>query len=173
MRYMTFILLAVSIALTAPVRSQQKNFDFSGKWKLNKELSEFGPGRDGKKRKPRSTRLNVEQDEKNLKVAVIRKNRDGKEQKMKMKYSLEGKKSKNKTDFGKQESTVKWVEGGQSLVITSAMHVKRGDMEFDMESVQTWSIVEGQLVIVSVRYTPRGEMETKAVYDKVAEKDGK
>lgn len=173
MRYMTLILLAVSIALTAPVRSQQKRTDFSGKWRINKELSNFGLDREGKKRKPRSSQMKVEQDEKNLKVTVIRKNREGKEQKTKMKYSLEGKKSKNKTDFGKQESTVKWEESGQILKITSAMHVKRGDMEFDMESVQTWSMIDGQLVIESVRYTPRGDMETRAVYDRVTESDGK
>lgn len=173
MRYMTFILLAVSIVLASPVRSQQKRTDFSGKWKLNKELSDFGMDREGKKRKPRSSHMKVEQDDKNLKVTVVRKNRDGKEEKTKMEYSLEGKKSKNKTDFGKQESTVKWLEQGLSMKITSAMHVRRGDQEFDMESVQTWSVIEGQLIIESVRFTPRGEMETRAVYDRATETDEK
>ncbi len=166
MRYMTFILLAVSIALTAPVRSQQKSIDFSGKWKLNKELSDFGVDRDGKKRRPRDSQMKIEQDEKNLKVTIIRENREGKEQKTKLKYSLEGKKSKNKTDFGKQESTLKWLEKGQILKISSISHIKRGDIEFEMESVQLFSIVEGRLVIESVRYTPRGDMETLEVYQK-------
>ncbi len=173
---MRYIGLCIAVALilgSVTVRSQQKSIDFSGKWKLNKEMSDFGPGRDGKKRKPRSSQLIVKQDEKNLKVTIVRKNKDGKEKKDKMKYSLEGKKSKNKTDFGKRESTVKWLDGGQGLEILSTMHVKRGDMEFDMESTATWTIVDGRLVIESTNYTPRGEMLTLAVYDRMSDPDEK
>jgi hypothetical protein len=160
---MVFAMLTGSVT----VRSQQKSIDFSGKWELNKEMSDFGIGRDGKERKPRSSQMIVKQGEKDLEVTIVRKNREGKEQKDRLKYSLEGKKSKNKTDFGKQESTVKWLEGGQSLEINSISHVKRGDMEMDMEATQTWSLVEGRLIIETVRHTPRGDMETKAVYDRV------
>jgi Tol biopolymer transport system component len=166
MRHFLIIVLAVSILLPVTVRSQQKTTDFSGKWQINKEMSDFGTGRDGKKRNPRSSTMEIEQDVKDLKVTMIRTDREGKEQKTKLKYSLEGKKTENKTDFGKQESVVKWLEDGQALEITSSMHGKRGDMEFDMESVQTWSLVEGRLVIESVRSTPRGDMKTKAVYDR-------
>ena len=173
MRYSVTLLIMTLLLVSVTVRSQQKSADFSGKWQLNKEMSDLGPGRDGKKRKPRSSRLIVEQDEKNLKVTIVRKNKDGKEKKDKMKYSLEGKKSKNKTDFGKRESTVKWLEGGQVLEILSSMHVKRGDMEFDMESTATWAMVEGRLVIESIRYTPRGEMLTLAVYDRASDQDEK
>jgi len=173
MRYISLCIAIALIAGTVTVRSQQKSIDYSGKYQLNKEMSDFGTGRDGKKRKPRSSQLIVKQDEKNLKVTFVRKNRDGKEKKEKMKYSLEGKKSKNKTDFGKRESTVKWLEGGKGLEINSTMHVKRGDMEFDMESVATWMIVDGQLVIETLRNTPRGEMMTVAVYDKVTDPDEK
>ena len=166
MRYIGLLMVFALLTGSVTVRSQQKSTDFSGKWQLNREMSDFGVGRDGKKRNPRSSQLNVEQDDKKLTVTMIRTDRDGKENKRKFKYSLEGKKTKNKTDSGKQESTVKWLEGGQNLEITSVRHMKRGDMEFDMESVQTWSLVDGQLVIESVRYTPRGDMETIAVYDR-------
>jgi hypothetical protein len=169
MRYKIILLLAASIFLTVTVRSQQKSIDFSGKWELNKEMSDLGIGRDGKQRKPRSSQMIVEQGEKELEVTIVRMNREGKEQKDRLKYSLEGKKSKNKTDFGKQESTVKWLEGGQSLEISSLSHVKRGDMEMDLEATQTWLMVEGRLVIETVRHTPRGDMETRAVYDRVKE----
>ena len=104
-----------------------------------------------------------------LQVLVVMKDREGKERKTKMKYSLEGKKSKNKTNFGDQESTQKWFEQGQVLEISSLMHMKRGEMEFDVESVQTWKMEEGRLVIMTVRYTPMGEMETLAVYDRAGD----
>jgi hypothetical protein len=162
---MTLLLVSVT------VRSEQKIPDFSGKWTLNREQSDFGHRQDGKKRTPRSSTMIIEQDEKNLKVTMIRTDRDGKEDKRKFKYSLEGKKTKNKTESGKQESTTRWIENGQSLEINSTMDVKRGDMEFTMETVQIFSIVEGRLVIESVRYTPRGEMETLAIYDLKSDKD--
>ncbi len=166
MRYIGLLMVFALLTGSVTVRSQQKRSDFSGKWQLNREMSDFGLGRDGKKRNPRSSQLNVEQDEKNLKVTMIRTDRDGKENKRKFKYSLEGKKTKNKTESGKQESTTRWLEDGKMLEISSIMHMKRGDMEFDMESVQIWSLVDSQLVIESVRYTPRGDMETIAVYDR-------
>ena len=95
----------------------------------------------------------IEQDDKKFTITMIRTDRDGMEDKRKFKYSLEGKKTKNKTDFGKQESIAKWLENGQALEIVSTMDVKREDMEFTMESVQTWSLSDGQLVIDSVRYS--------------------
>ena len=166
MRYIGLLMVFALLAGSVTVRSEQKRSDFSGKWQINKEQSDFGERPDGKKRTPRSSSMIIEQDEKKLTVTMIRTDRDGKEKKRKFKYSLEGKKTKNKTDSGKQESTAKWLEKEQILEITSTMDVKRGDMEFTMESVQTWSISEDQLVIDSVRYTPRGEMSTKAVYDR-------
>ena len=166
MRYIGLLMVFALLAGSVTVRSEQKRSDFSGKWQLNREQSDFGERPDGRKRTPRSSSMIVEQDEKKLTVTMIRTDRDGKEKKRKFKYSLEGKKTKNKTDSGKQESTAKWLEKEQILEITSTMDVKRGDMEFTMESVQTWSISEDQLVIDSVRYTPRGEMSTKAVYDR-------
>jgi len=166
MRHLLIILLVVSILLPSTVRSGQKSIDFSGKWRINREMSDFGTGRDGKKRNPRSSTMEIEQSLKELKVTMIRTGRDGKEQKTKLKYSLEGNRTENKTDFGKQESTAKWLEDGQALEISSSMHTKRGDMEFDVESVQKWTLAEGRLVIESIRSTPRGEMKTKAVYDR-------
>lgn len=170
MRYIGLLMVFALLTGSVTVRSEQKSTDFSGKWQINREESDFGIGRDGKKRNPRSSQMIVEQDEKNFNVTMIRTDRDGKENKRKFKYSLEGKKTKNKTDSGKQESTTKWLENGQALEIISTMDVKRGDMEFTMESVQTWSLVDGQLIIEAVRYTPRGDMETRSVFDMMAEK---
>ena len=166
MRYTGLLILFALLLGTVTLDSQEQRTDFSGEWALNKEKSDFGLRQDGKKRTPRSSSMIIEQDDKNLTVMMIRTNRDGKEDKRKFKYSLEGKKTKNKTESGKQESTAKWIEKGQILEIVSTMDVKRGDMEFTMESVNTWSISEDQLVIDSVRYTPRGDMESKAVYDR-------
>ncbi len=166
MRYTGLLILFALLLGTVTVGSQEQRTDFSGEWALNKEKSDFGQRPDGKKRTPRSSSMIIEQDDKKLTVTMIRTDRDGKEDKRKFKYSLEGKMTKNKTESGKQESTAKWIENGQILEIVSTMDVKRGDMEFTMESVHTWSISEGQLVIGSVRYTPRGDMESKAVYDR-------
>ena len=171
MRYKVSLLVMTLLLVSVTVRSEQKNTDFSGEWTLNREQSDFGTGRDGKKRNPRSSSMIIEQDDKKFTVTMIRTDRDGKEDKKKFKYSLEGKKTKNKTESGKQESTTRWLENGQSLEISSTMDVKRGDMEFTMETVQIFSIVEGRLVIESIRYTPRGDMETRAVYDLKSDKD--
>ncbi len=171
MRYKITLLVLTLLLMTVTVRSEQKLPDFSGKWLLNREQSDFGTGRDGKKRNPRSSIMIIEQDDKKFTVTMIRTDRDGKENKKKFKYSLEGKKTKNKTESGKQESTTRWIEDGQSLEINSTMDVKRGDMEFTMETVQIFSIAEDRLVIDSVRYTPRGDMETRAVYDLKSNKD--
>ena len=88
---------------------------------------------------------------------------------MSFKYSLEGKRTKSKMEWGKAESTCTWIDKGRILQVDSVTHVKRGDMEFDMESVQYFSIEDGRLVVESIRTTPRGEMEMKAVYDRVTE----
>ena len=170
MRYIGLLMVFALLAGSVTVRSEQKRSDFSGKWQINKEQSDFGERPDGKKRTPRSSSMIIEQDEKKLTVTMIRTDRDGKEKKRKFKYSLEGKKTKNKTDSGKQESMTKWLDNGQILEITSTMDVKRGDMEFTMESVQTWLLIDGSLVIESVRYTPRGDMKTRAVYDRATDK---
>ena len=172
MRYIGLLMVFALLAGTVTVRSQQKSVDFSGKWKLNREMSDFGQRPDGKKRTPRSSSMIIEQDDKKLTVTMIRTDRDGKENKKKFKYSLEGKKTKNKMDSGKQESTTKWLDDGQILEIDSVTHMKRGDMEFDMEVIQTWSLFEGRLVIESIRYTPRGEVETRSVYEKPDDSDG-
>jgi len=171
MRHKVTLLVLTVLLMTVTVRSEQKLPDFSGKWTLNREQSDFGTGRDGKKRNPRSSSMIIEQDEKKLTVTMIRTDRDGKENKKKFKYSLEGKVTKNKMESGKQESITKWIENGQILEISSTMDVKRGDMEFTMESVQTWSLTDSLLVIDSVRYTPRGDVETRAVYDLKSNKD--
>jgi hypothetical protein len=159
----------ISILLTVTVRSQQKTTDFSGRWKLNREMSDFGTGPDGGKRSPRSHTMLIEQDEKNLKVEFVHSGRDGNEKKTRFKYSLEGKTTKNKLDIGRQKSTARWIDNDQILEIDSEVDVKRGDMEFTMETVQFFSIVDDRLVIESVRYTPRGDMKMLAIYDRLPE----
>jgi hypothetical protein len=171
MRYKSALLLIVSIALTLPVRSQHSHPDFSGKWVVNMTRSDFGKTPDGRDRHPRVSKMEIKQDEKDLEVIFRFTDREGKERKTEYKYSLDGKKTKNEMVFGKQESTARWINKGQILQIDSKSHIKRGDMEFDMESVQYFSLVDGRLFIESVRNTPRGEMEQKAVYDRETDND--
>lgn len=165
----TAIVLMVTTALAVTVRSAQKHPDFSGRWKINAELSDFGAGRDGKPRAPRQSTVEIKQDGKSIEVVIVSSGRDGKERKNEFRYSLEGKKSKNKTGWGKQESEASWIEDGQVLEISSVTHMKRRDMEFDIESHQLFSLVDGRLVIDTVRYTQRGDFETKAVYDRIVD----
>jgi hypothetical protein len=165
------LVLTITIALTVTVRSQQKHPDFSGKWILKREMSDFGTGPNGQRRSPRVNTMIIEQDETNLKVIFEFTDREGKKRKNTYRYSLKGKKTENKMNFGKQKSVTRWIEDGQMLEIESVSHIKRGDMEFDMESVQYFTIVEGRLVIESVRYTPRGDMETRAVYERDTDGD--
>lgn len=140
--------------------------DFSGEWILNPGKSGFEQEGEGRRRQGSAARMTVRQDEKELVVIRVRTGRDGEEREITMKYSLEGKKTKNKTEFGTSESTARWLDEGGVLELVSYSEGERRGMKFSMETVQTWSLDGGVLTIETVRSTPRGEMRSTAVYER-------
>ena len=170
MRIITCFTIIVSILSFGLVLAQDAKVDFSGEWALNAEKSEMGGdsgGGRGGRRGMGYSKMVVEQSENKLVVNAYRQNRDGEEVVTASTYTLDGKECENAGNFGTRISVAKWAKDGKSLVINSTMTGERGGEQFTMESSETWSIQDGNLVIESVRSTPRGERQSKTVYDKV------
>jgi hypothetical protein len=155
--------------------------NFSGEWAFNAEKSDLGFPRDrergANRDRPREgrrggmgltgSRMIIEQNDNDLVVEMVRPNPDGEEFSIKSAYTLDGKKSKNNSNFGSRVSTARWSKDGKTLTIKSTMTIFREDREFNMESTEQWSLDDNTLTIETTRSTPMGEMKSKAVYDKV------
>lgn len=173
MRCVTVFMLALLLtgAVETAAREEEQRPgkpDFSGEWVLNPEKSGVEEDGRGRRRQAQPPLMSVEQSDKKLVVTRVRKNREGKEVKTALTYSLEGKKTKNKTEMGRLESTAGWLEGGRVLELVSLSEVEREGMKFTVETVQTWSLADEILTIETVRHTPRGEMRSTAVYERPA-----
>jgi len=156
-----FSLLVMFFSFTANAAAQKANF--SGTWTLNADKSITGSGRGGMR--SGSSKMIVKLKKNKMTVETFRKNRDGKESSSIKKYTLDGKKCKNKSRRGKSVSTVNWKDDGTSLTIFTETFMSFGNREFTMESEAVWTLEEGFLKIKSVRTTPRGEMESTLVYE--------
>lgn len=166
MRKIALFTMIVLLLSTVFVFAQETKTDFSGEWALNADKSENGGG--GRRGGGMSaSKMIVEQKSDKLIVESFRKNRNGDDVSTKNTYTLDGKKCKNKGNFGMSESVIKWENGGKMLTIESTMHFSRGDRDFTMESTEKWSLDKDVLTIETTRSTPRGERTSKAVYDKV------
>ncbi|MDD3642023.1 MAG: hypothetical protein PHQ19_00945 [Candidatus Krumholzibacteria bacterium] len=171
MRYMLALAVALTMVGAAGSFAQEKEQarpDFSGEWVLDPEKSGVEEDQEGRRRQGNPPAMIVGQNGKELVVTRLRRGRDGGETKTVLTYSLEGKKTKNKTEFGKMESTARWLDDGASLELYSWSEVRREGMKFTVETFQTWSLADGALVIETVRTTPRGEMKSTAVYERAA-----
>ena len=171
MRVIAYLTIIVLLLTTIVVSAQQTNINFSGEWALNRDKSDFGSGRAGRRgRGMRSSKMVVEQKDDKLVVERFRINRDGEEVSTKYTYSLNGKRSKNEGNFGTTISVAKWSKDGKKLIIESSISFSRGNMEFTMESTAKWSLDKDILTIKSTRTTPRGERNSTAVYNRVEKK---
>lgn len=170
MRYVAVFAVAALAASAAGAVAQDAKLmtlpDFSGEWVMNLEKSRFEVDGEGRQRSGNPVSMRVKQDGKELIVTRVRRVRDGEEVKTILTYSLKGKKTKNKTEFGTMESTAKWIEEGTALELRSTTEVKRQGVKVTIESVQTWTLAGGVLTIDTIRYTPRGEIESTAVYER-------
>jgi hypothetical protein len=168
----------VLLLISACSETVQKGaINFSGEWTLNAEKSDMGAPRGGDRPGDRegrrggmgmgASKMTIEQKDNDLIVETLRQNRDGEEFSIKSTYTLDGKKSKNESNFGTRVSTAKWSKDCKMLTIESTMTMFREDQEFAMESTEKWSLHDNMLTIETTRSTPMGEMTSKAVYDKV------
>jgi len=159
----TVIILLIGVVA---ISAGESKMDFSGTWVLNADKSDLGGGRGGSRGFRGNSKMVVEQKDNKLIVETFRKNRDGEEVSNKNTYTLDGKESKNDSNFGTQVSTANWAKDGKSLTIKSSRTFSRGDREITMDSTEKWSLDKDTLVIESTRSTPRGERKSKAVYEK-------
>lgn len=168
-RSIAFITAAL-LLVAALAGAQEGKVDFSGEWVLNQEKSDLPEGRGGRGGRI-SSKLNVEQEKDQLTVESFRRNRDGEEVSSETTYLLDGKEHEIPSNFGSQVSTAEWSSDGETLTISSTITMSRGGSEFTMESTEEWSLNDGFLIIESTRSTPRGEMTSKAVYEKAGEEE--
>lgn len=182
MRFISVIIIVLLLISACSETVQKGAINFSGDWTLNADKSDLGgpPGRErsadrgDRQREGRrggmrmgASKMIVEQKENELLVETFLQNREGEEFSIKSTYTLDGKKSKNDSNFGTRISTAKWSKDGKTLTIESTMTVFREDREFTMESTEKWSLAQDNLIIETTRSTPMGEMTSKAVYDKM------
>ncbi|MCI0494211.1 hypothetical protein L0Z72_04320 [candidate division KSB1 bacterium] len=177
MRFVMVFTLVLLLISGCGETVQKGAINFSGEWTLNAEKSDMGAPRGGDRPGDREGRrggmgmgaakMTVEQKDNELLVETLRQNRDGEEFSIKSTYTLDGKKSKNDSNFGTRVSTAKWSKDGKTLTIESTMTMFRDDQEFTMESTEKWSLDENMLIIETTRSTPMGERTSKAMYDRV------
>ncbi len=139
--------------------------DFSGEWILNESESETG-GR-GRRGGRRFGNMNVTQTEEKIIIKRTGTERDGEDRVLEEKITLDGK--ENELPGWRdtvRKVTADWTDGGNSLTISSEMSFSRGGRDLTMTSTAVWRLDGEQLVIKSTRTTPRGEQESKLVYDK-------
>ncbi len=112
------------------------------------------------------SKMIVVQKDNELAVETLFPNPEGEEFSIKSTYTLDGKKSKNDSNFGTRVSTATWSKDGKTLTIESIMTMFRDDQEFSMESIEKWSLDGNMLTIETTRSTPMGDRTSKAVYDR-------
>ncbi len=170
MRY--FALLTIIFVLFGAVvlGAQDSDTNFAGEWVLDAEKSDQGGGGGGRGGRGRgmgaSSKMNVEQKDDTLSVETFRQNREGDEIVIVNVYTLDGKKSKNDSNFGTTESEAKWSKDGKILTISSVMNISRGERDFTIETTAKWSLDKDVLTIETTRSSMRGESTSKAVYNK-------
>jgi hypothetical protein len=172
MRSFVLFIIVVFLMSAVVVSAQEGKINFSGEWTLNADKSEFGGGGGGRggRGMMASSKMSVEQKDNVLTVETFRQNRDGEEISTTNTYTLDGKKSNNENNFGTTESVATWSKDGKTLTINSTMTGSRGGQEFTMESTAVWSLEGNILTVETTRSTQRGEMTSKAVYDKAVKK---
>ena len=172
MRFVALFTIVVLLLSACLVSAQEGKVNFAGEWALNADKSEFGGGggrggRGGGRRGMGATKMVVEQEDNKLVVEDFHQNRDGDEVSTVSTYTLDGKESKNETNFGESVSVAKWSKDGKTITIESTRNISRGDREMTIETTAIWSLDKDTLTVETTRSTPRGEMTSKAVYDKV------
>lgn len=137
--------------------------DFSGSWALNEgksELGQYGANSAAKKMK-------IEQGAESVKIVRTVADMDGTEKEITETLS-EDKASTITIANMTKKSQMKWAGDKQGFTVNAALSVDFGGQNFDLTSVETWSLsADGNTLTVSVAVsTPQGEINIKTVYDK-------
>ena len=138
--------------------------NFSGEWKLNEQKSELGTF----DRRMIASTLKIEQKEDLIIITKPAPSLDGTGDGTTTEtLSFDGKVSET-PGFGnsKKKSTAKWSDDGQAFIINYTIVIDRNGQTLEIKGAVTWTLKNGSLHVVTVSSSPRGEMTTKAVYDK-------
>jgi hypothetical protein len=161
MKKFLLFLLAPVLLLSFTVLTDHANF--SGDWKLDEGKSDLGQF--GGRFTP--TAIKVDQKADAITISRTRPGFNGGEPTTtSLTYTFDGKETES-TGFGnsKMKSTAKWSDD-QTLVINATTNFERDGQTTQITSVETWTIKDGGLSVVTVSTSPRGETTVKAMYGK-------
>lgn len=150
------LLPLVTLLLMTIVVSAQP--DFSGKWKLNKEKSTLN---DQFSMAP--TEISIVQN--STEISMEKKaNFQDNEFIINDKFTLDGKECINEGMMDtKKKSTVAFSDDKKSMIISSKIPMQDGS---EMEIKETYTLIDGIMVIESIASSSWGEMKEKMAYNK-------
>jgi hypothetical protein len=157
-------LVAIAVVTLSSFNLQAQRASFSGDWKLDEaksELGEFGG------RVARSVK--GEQKEDAITITKVSPGFNGGDPvTTTLTLPFDGKVVESEGFGGsKRKSTAKWSEDGKTLTISSTTNFERDGQSFEFKATENWAITAaGLLSIVTNSTSPRGDMTTKAVYNK-------
>ncbi len=149
---------AVAAVLPAPAAAASGSRpNFTGKWKLNLEKSDFGP-----LPAPDSRTDTIAQQDASIRDAFASKGRDG-DQNGEFSYTTDGKESLNKFRGNDMKGTAKW--DGPSLVVDNKLSFDGNDVEVKTH----WDLSADGKILTTIAQieSPMGEVEQKLVFDKL------
>ncbi|MGH9339002.1 MAG: hypothetical protein ACRD1R_05300 [Acidobacteriota bacterium] len=178
MRKELLLLVAVLIVLLmAPAVQAADGPDLSGTWVLDKEKSDpirmgFGRGRGpggGQDSSPPDIDVTLSISQSENQLMLTRKfNMDGRERTQEQTFTLDGEENINPGLMGRGELTSKsqWKES--KLVIEGFQVVSTPNGEFEIGSIEEYSLSEDGKVLTlrATRATPRGEQSSTQVFNK-------
>jgi hypothetical protein len=150
------VYFGVLVALVLAAAAQDKNPDFSGKWKLDTAKSDFGmmPG-------PTSQTSVIDHKEPKIKITTTAAREQG-EQTSEANYTLDGKESTNTMGPREIKTIAKWE--GKKIVMKSKFDYQGSEIEL----ADTYSLSEDGkgLTIDRAIKSPMGEIAQKMVFVK-------
>lgn len=167
--YVHLLMFTAFMLVSATAHSQGAKVDFSGKWALNAEKSNFGQAPQGGGQRPGGFGGDfVARQEPNLlTVERTRTGQDGQQITTTSKYTLDGNVSVNSTGRGESKSTANWSADGKSLTIVTTRVFERDGQSTEIKTTEVWTLTNPALLtITSTMATPNGARTTTAVYDK-------
>ncbi len=147
-------ILLGSLLLFAANALPQAKPNFSGTWKVNIALSDYGP-----LPKPTSQTNKVNHQEPSLTQIVVTTSSGG-EASTDAKYTTDGRECVNSIEGNKLASKVRW-EGSQ-LVFDSVLKTDGGQLSI----VDRWSMHGKNLQVLRHLQTPEGQGDLKLIFDK-------
>ena len=152
-----FAVLYACLAIGSVAAMAADKPDFSGKWKLNTEKSDFGP-----MPKPEKAEYSVDHKDPQLNVKSTAVGQMG-EVTNDVKMTTDGKEFINVLHGQEIKGTAKW--DGTTLVVTQKIQMQGAEIVV----VQKWIMSDdGKSITQEVSITtPQGELQQKAVLDKV------